>query len=200
MKVLIPAILLALLSAPCSAQPPTIIEQAQRSTIRIEVPNPTDEKQVFFCTGTIVGVIRAVTADHCVIPEHQVIFVNGVPGARVIKRQVDGEAYDGLILLEIPAGTGPIIKLAPQEPRVGDPVVTFGNVDRSGNRVALRRSVAGYGVGGGEKIMAIDGALVHGMSGGPVINERGELVGINQSVASGIGLATRLKEIREFLK
>ena len=194
-------LILALVPRPTFSQPPTIIEQTQRSTVKVETLYIGDEgEQVYFCTGTIVGIIRVLTADHCVPPNYRQIAVNGVLGARIVKRQVDGKAYDGLILLEVPAGLGPIIQVAKQEPKIGDYLVTLGNIDRIGTRVALRRSASGYGVDDANKILGLDGVLVRGMSGGPVINEAGELVGVNQSVVQGLGLTTRLKVIREFLK
>ena len=200
-KVLLLTLALILASTtPAFSQPPTIIERARLSTVKIEVPTGVGDEQVYFCTGVIVGIIRVVAADHCVPPDYHTILVNGVPGSKVVKRKVDRAAYDGLILLDVPSGLGPIIKIAPREPKVGDLVTTLGYVDTGGNYVALRRSVASYGIPPTDKIMALDGTLVKGMSGGPVINEQGELVGINQSVAGGLGLTTRLKAIREFLK
>ena len=46
----------------------------------------------------------------------------------------------------------------------------------------------------------VDGPLVPGMSGGPVVNLEGKVVGLNQSTSDAIGLACGTKEIKNFLE
>lgn len=192
------ALLLMGSAAPTSEQTPSVIEQAQQATVLIEIPAEGDT--AFFCTGVKVGIVRVLAARHCIPPETHEILINGSAHVRVVKQTDDKTVYDGLVLLEVPPQTAPILKLAEKEPKPGEGVVSIGYVDRVGTRVVLRRYVAGYGLEEANKVMAIDGTLIKGMSGGPVINERGELVGINQSVNGGIGLTTRLEAIKKFLK
>jgi hypothetical protein len=60
----------------------------------------------------------------------------------------------------------------------------------------LWRHLAGYADGQ----LILDGPVAPGMSGGPVLNEAGELVGINQAANPVLGMMCPIEEIREFLK
>lgn len=145
-----------------------------------------------FCTGVMIGIIRVLTSEHCVPPTGDGILVEALP-ARVVKKN------EFFALLDVnPLITKPNIKIAASKPKVGDPVTSIGLVDLIGTRLTLRRSTAGYAPT--IPMMFIDGPLVGGMSGGPVVNERGELVGINQASNNATGLVSTLDAIKDFLK
>lgn len=180
--------LLLLFASPTSSQPPTIIEKAHRSVVAVTAPTQND--QSIYCTGVQIGIIRVLTAEHCVPDNNDGVLINGSP-AKVIKK----DAW--LALLETPPAHS-IIELAPSNPPVGTDVATIGLVDSSGTRLTLKRGVAGFNIHGVG--MFIDGPLVQGMSGGPVVDDHGHLVGINQATNQWTGLVSTVKEIREFLK
>jgi S1-C subfamily serine protease len=93
--------------------------------------------------------------------------------------------------------------------RVGDPVVAIGNpfgLDRtvtSGIVSALQRQIIapnGYPI---DKVIQTDAAINKGNSGGPLLNARGEVIGVNSQIESesggnvGIGFAVPTNTVRE---
>ena len=94
-------------------------------------------------------------------------------------------------LLKIAATGLPVVALAPpQPPRVGDWVLAIGspfgfeNTVTAGVISATRRSLPGDGY---VPFIQTDVAINPGNSGGPLINMRGEVVGINAQIYSGTG-------------
>lgn len=140
-----------------------------------------------YCTGVQVSINTLLTSDHCA-PDGLEISVDGKP-TRVIKKEEDTFA-----LLQTEIGR-PIIKIAQKEPAFGEEVFSYGNAFNNRTHV-LSRMVSRVFDG----IIVLDGPLAPGMSGGPVINQNGELVGINQAANQIFGFATGVKEIRAFLK
>ncbi|MEO8718824.1 MAG: Do family serine endopeptidase [Burkholderiales bacterium] len=94
-------------------------------------------------------------------------------------------------VLKIDAGNLPVVSLAPsQPPRVGDWVLAIGspfgfeNTVTAGVISATRRSLPGDGL---VPFIQTDVAINPGNSGGPLINMRGEVVGINSQIYSRSG-------------
>jgi serine protease Do len=94
-------------------------------------------------------------------------------------------------VLKIDAGQLPVVALAPPgAPRVGDWVMAIGspfgfdNTVTAGVISATRRSLPGDGY---VPFIQTDVAINPGNSGGPLINMRGEVVGINSQIYSGTG-------------
>ncbi len=94
-------------------------------------------------------------------------------------------------VLKIEASNLPVVALAPpQPPRVGDWVMAIGspfgfeNTVTAGVISATRRSLPGDGF---VPFIQTDVAINPGNSGGPLINMRGEVVGINSQIYSGTG-------------
>ncbi|PTT91743.1 peptidase [Pelomonas sp. HMWF004] len=94
-------------------------------------------------------------------------------------------------LLRIDAANLPVMTLAPPEaPRVGDWVMAIGspfgfdNTVTAGVISATRRSLPGDGF---VPFLQTDVAINPGNSGGPLLNMRGEVVGINSQIYSGSG-------------
>ena len=94
-------------------------------------------------------------------------------------------------VLKVDADNLPTVTMAPpQSPRVGDWVLAIGspygfeNTVTAGVISANRRSLRG---GGFVPFIQTDVAINPGNSGGPLINMRGEVVGINSQIYSGTG-------------
>lgn len=143
----------------------------------------------FVCTGIVVGITRVLTAEHCV-SDKDTMYVDGKV-ARLVKKD---EAF-GLLDTGDPLSEKKVVKLAEDLPEQGAEVAAFGFA-YDGPLLRFTRNVAGYVEGD----MVLDGPLASGMSGGPILNTKGELVGLNQGTNEVLGLACGIKEIREFLK
>jgi serine protease Do len=125
------------------------------------------------------------------------------PG-RVLARD---EGFD-LALLEIPASGLRQLPLANDRIRVGMLVFAFGHPFGQRNTVTrgvvsgmLRAHIRGKGRGLSDSfpILRTDATLAPGNSGGPLVNARGELVGINAMIMGGDqSLAIPISTIREF--
>ncbi len=63
--------------------------------------------------------------------------------------------------------------------------------------MAYGRHIAGTSI---EGYLVLDGPITRGMSGGPVVNEQGEVVGINQATSPDRGYICPASELRTFLK
>ncbi|MBX5482901.1 MAG: trypsin-like peptidase domain-containing protein [Myxococcaceae bacterium] len=132
-----------------------------------------------------------------------------VRGARTVKvRRDDGEALSAMVIgadpptdlavLRVDARDLPTLPLAdPAQVRVGQLVVAIGHPFQLEGSVsvgvvsALNRSL-GTRAGLMEGLVQTDAAINPGNSGGPLLNARGEVVGINSIVlpyAQGIGFA-----------
>lgn len=151
-----------------------------RSIIRVTFLDDTQREHV--CTGFLVRPKQAITAAHCA-PADTDIYVDN-------ERAVVFNRNDKFVLVSAP--DKPVLKL--------------------GAPVKLQQSVTSYGYAWGEmytlqrnvsKVVddgfATDGPLAPGMSGGPTVNQAGNVVGINHGTNTVIGLVFSAAEMRVFL-
>lgn len=140
-----------------------------------------------------------VTNDH-VIEGALEIKVHLPSGETYAARVVGRDAVSDLAVVKIDADGLPAAKLANSEGlRVGDWVLTVGNaLSLKGGPTVTLGIVSGLGrtinTGRGEfyDLIQTDAAINDGNSGGPLVNLRGEVVGINQAIlrqARGVGFA-----------
>ena len=141
-----------------------------------------------------------VLTNHHVIDKADEVRVTLHEG-RVLKAKVLGaDPETDVAVLQIPAENLQALSLADSDKlRVGDFVVAIGNpfglrqTVTSGIVSALGRS--GLGIEGYESFIQTDASINPGNSGGPLVNLRGELVGINTAILApgggnvGIGFA-----------
>ena len=168
------------------------------------IPNtPQERVQQSLGSGVIVDASKGyvLTNNHVVAgaDDISVTIANG----RTVKAKVLGTDPDtDLAVLQIPVAGGPLtaLKLADSAKlRVGDFVVAIGEPFGLGQTVtsgivsALGRS--GLRGSGYQNFIQTDASINPGNSGGPLVNLRGELVGINSMIYSpsggnvGIGFA-----------
>ncbi len=159
-----------------------VVARTFESIVYVEAYNAEDEAHPYICTGFMVAPRRAITAAHC-LPEDVAFTIDGVD-AIVIQR----DAHFALVS----AGTKPALKLASQV-KLQENVTTFGFA--WGDMHVFHRSVSAFK--GGD--FATDGPLAPGMSGGPVVNQAGDVVGINQAANAVVGIICGAGEIRAFL-
>lgn len=156
-----------------------VVAEATPSILVIETNNTR-------CTGFAVGLTRVLTSEHCA-PDDADIWVQDIP-ARIAKRNKD------FVLLEVAAPTLRPLSLAKQVSQ-GEAVITLGYAQGQ-SLMVYGRLIAGLDHGS----LILDGPLTPGMSGGPVLNSAGDVVGLNQATLPDRGLACPIQEIRDFLK
>lgn len=160
-------------------------------------------------SGVIIDRSGLVLTNHHVVEGAEEIVV-GLPDGRVFEGRLVGTypAAD-LAVLRIDGDDLPVAELAPGEPlRVGQLVIAIGNpfgLDYSattGIISALGRELA---VDAGlvlTNLIQTDAAINPGNSGGPLLNLRGEVIGINTAVnaqAQGIGFAIPINTALEVM-
>jgi serine protease Do len=147
------------------------------------------------CTGFVVGIAYAITAAHCTPDDDGTqIYVEGRV-SRLLKKD------DRFALLSIEPGSRPILTLRKDRLKMGDAVASLGFA-MGGPLMTLQRHVASYcGCGfAANDHLIMDGLIIAGMSGGPVIDSDGKVVGLNQAGTPEVGIACPAEEIKEFLK
>jgi len=141
-----------------------------------------------------------VLTNHHVIDKADEIEVTLKDGRKLKAELVGSDPETDVALLRIPAERLTAVQVAnSDELRVGDFVVAIGNPFGLGQTVtsgivsALGRT--GLGIEGYENFIQTDASINPGNSGGPLVNLRGELVGINTAILApsggnvGIGFA-----------
>lgn len=152
-------------------------------------------------SGVIVDAKKGlVLTNHHVVAQADEIEVTLHEGRSLRATLVGSDSETDVAVLRIPAEDLTQVPLADSERlRVGDFVVAIGNPFglkqsvTSGIVSALGRS--GLGIEGYENFIQTDASINPGNSGGPLVNLRGELVGINTAILApgggniGIGFA-----------
>jgi S1-C subfamily serine protease len=175
------------------------VEALAQSTVYIETKGGS-------CTGFVINTVKRdkertktviMTAAHCDGPE---LYADQTPAEVVWK-----DTKKDLMLLEVNDLKKQALALAPADPVIGDIVASYGfgySLERPLFRVAHISDDSTYihegGVGG--PFFVIDAAFVGGMSGGPVVNQDGEVVMIVQRASDRVGLGIGAKTIRQKTK
>ena len=154
------------------------------------------------CTGFIINSERkrkaedvdlVLTADHCYGAD---IYADNEIAAAIWR---DGKS--DLMLLEIEDTGKPALQIADKDPKQGQEVASFGHgygLEKPMLRVAhvSNASIDVPDVEGGPFVM-IDAAYVNGQSGGPCINDKGEVISIVQQASNLVGIGIGAERIRD---
>ena len=152
-------------------------------------------------SGVIVNAREGlVLTNHHVVEKADEIEVTLKDGRKLKAELIGSDSETDVALLRVPAERLTAVPVADSdELRVGDFVVAIGNPFGLGQTVtsgivsALGRT--GLGIEGYENFIQTDASINPGNSGGPLVNLRGELVGINTAILApsggnvGIGFA-----------
>ena len=165
------------------------------------IPGPIERKTQSLGSGVIVDAGRGLVLTNNHVIENAVqITVTLRDGRQMEAELIGSDPETDIAVIRIPAEDLTAIKPANSDNlRVGDFVVAIGNPFGLGQTVtsgivsALSRS--GLGIEGYEDFIQTDASINPGNSGGPLVNLRGELIGINTAIFSqsggniGIGFA-----------
>ncbi len=184
-KFLLPFLLTGWLTAACCTLP---FHSTKPSTLMsLVVVTTTIEDHPSLCTGFVVSVVDVLTARHCVAEDTDVLIDGQI--AHVFK------VSPMLALLRSVKPIGrPILSIRATALNANDGYLTFGF--GMGKLTIMQRNLLLQDEGGN---IYLDGPLIPGMSGGPVVDAAGDVVGINQMTNGVLGLASGPEEIRAFL-
>lgn len=165
----------------------TLAQEAWRSIVQVSFQD--EEKKTHICAGFVVDASRGyvLTAAHCAPPTAEELLVEGEPTTRVAENEV-------FALLTIDPMSKPPLEVRKDPTRLGEEVLSLGfGYER---QMVLRRVISSIREGD----YLLDGVLVPGMSGGPVVDQEGRVVGLNQASNASVGVICGEKEILEFLR
>lgn len=168
-KAVCAVVLAILLVVPTSAQSTFPIERIARGVVQLYMPEIEGG-----CSAAALGDSYFVTAAHCSLAGYEMTIFS-----KQVQVIVADEEADISVVRTVGAVHVPVFKLGP-EPKRGDPVLTLGFI---GKRPALSFfpglvNDLSEPIWYGRTLVA--GVSGPGMSGGAVINTKGELVGIHQ--------------------
>lgn len=176
----------------------------------------TEKKEIGGGTGFIVDQDGYIVTNKHVVQdtdaEYTVIMNDGKKiEAKVLAR----DPYQDLAILKVDANKLPVVELGDSDSlKIGQTVIAIGNsLGEFRNTVSkgiisgLKRDVnAGDGNGQSEllsEVIQTDAAINPGNSGGPLLNIKGQVVGINVAMAEGaenIGFAVPVNQVKEILQ
>jgi S1-C subfamily serine protease len=163
-------------------------------------------------SGFVVDKDGFIVTNYHVIEGASEVEVNFSGDDRVPAKVVGSDPSTDLAVLQIDAQASALTPLPlgnSDAVRVGDAVVAIGNpfgLERSvtaGIVSALQRDITapnGYAI---DKVIQTDAPINHGNSGGPLLNARGEVIGVNSQIESetggsvGIGFAVPVNTVKE---
>ena len=171
----------------------TIAALVQQSTVYVESVDGS-------CTGFVSDAERdlVVTAAHC---DGEKLYVDQVPATVVAK----DSKHDLLVLFVKDIGDDrPALRLAKRNPEVGETVASLGHGYGYERPMFLIAHVADDdtyipedGIGG--PLIVVDAAFVPGQSGGPVVNQVGEVVMIVQMSNDRVALGRGAEDIKKHI-
>jgi serine protease DegQ len=158
-----------------------------------QIPEALDNEDNSLGSGVIIDANKGLLlTNHHVIHRAREIKITLKDGRRLQAELLGSDPETDIALLRIPAKNLSALPLGnAEELRVGDFVVAIGNpfglshTVTSGIVSALGRS--GLGIEGYENFIQTDASINPGNSGGPLVNLRGELVGLNTAILAPNG-------------
>ena len=142
-------------------------------------------------SGFVINADGYVLTNHHVVDGASDIRVKFADGREIPGKVVGGDAKTDLALLKVEATGLPVIPLGDSAKlEVGEPVMAVGNpfgleqTVTTGIVSAMSRAI---GAGPYDDFIQTDASINPGNSGGPLINARGEVIGVNTAIASGNG-------------
>jgi tetratricopeptide (TPR) repeat protein len=158
---------------------PELVRRVKPSAVAIETFSGKGET-LSRGSGFFVAADKIITNRHVIAKAErvQIRLVNGKMFNAKGVLAVDGEGDLALLQVEVPAEMAQALPVDRATPREGESVVVIGNPyglegSVSNGIVSAVREISGYG-----KIIQITASISPGSSGSPVVNMRGEVVGV----------------------
>ena len=155
---------------------------------------PEQQQQQSLGSGFVVDKAGHVVTNYHVVQGARKIRVSFSNGASMKATVVGTDPSSDLAVLKIDASSRALTPLPlgdSDAAKVGDPVVAIGNpfgLDRTvtaGIVSAIQRAITapnGYTI---DHVIQTDAAINHGNSGGPLLNGRGDVIGVNSQIETG---------------
>ena len=172
---------------------------------------PSSHREGGLGSGVIVSPDGYILTNNHVVDGATDVEVT-LPDRREFKAKVIGtDAKTDIAVIKIEAGNLPAITVGDSSKlQIGDQVLAIGNPFGVGQTVTMgivsATGRAGLGIEDYEDFIQTDAAINPGNSGGALVNDRGELVGINTAILSGnsggnqgIGFAVPVSLAREVM-
>ena len=155
---------------------------------------PSQQQQQSLGSGFVIDKTGHIVTNYHVVQGAKKINVSFSNGASTKATVVGVDPSSDLAVLKVDASSRALTPLQlgnSDAMRVGDPVVAIGNpfgLDRTvtaGIVSAIQRAITapnGYTI---DHVIQTDAAINHGNSGGPLLNGRGEVIGVNSQIETG---------------
>jgi S1-C subfamily serine protease len=155
---------------------------------------PQRQRQEVLGSGFVVDKAGHIVTNYHVVDGAEGVRVSFSNGSSMKATVVGSDPSSDLAVLKIDASSRALTPLPlgdSDEMKVGDPVVAIGNpfgLDRTvtaGIVSAIQRAIPapnGYTI---DHVIQTDAAINHGNSGGPLLNGRGEVIGVNSQIETG---------------
>ena len=155
---------------------------------------PQQQQQKSLGSGFVIDKAGHIVTNYHVVQGAKQISVSFSNGGTMKVTLVGSDPSSDLAVLKIDASSRALTPLALGDSdamNVGDPVVAIGNpfgLDRTvtaGIVSAIQRAITapnGYTI---DHVIQTDAAINHGNSGGPLLDGRGEVIGVNSQIETG---------------
>jgi S1-C subfamily serine protease len=155
---------------------------------------PQQERQQSLGSGFVVDKAGHIVTNYHVVDGAKQVRASFSNGGSMKATIVGTDPSSDLAVLKIDASSRALTPLPLGDSdhiKVGDPVVAIGNpfgLDRTvtaGIVSAIQRAITapnGYTI---DHVIQTDAAINHGNSGGPLLNGRGEVIGVNSQIETG---------------
>jgi S1-C subfamily serine protease len=174
---------------------------------------PQTETQQALGSGFVIDKAGHIVTNYHVVQGASRVEVSFSNDERLPARVIGRDPSTDLAVLDVKAparALTPLVLGNSDAVQVGDAVVAIGNPlgeDRSitaGIVSALQRSITAPNGAAIDHVIQTDAALNHGNSGGPLLNARGEVIGVNSQIQTdggdgniGIGFAIPINTVKD---
>lgn len=171
-----------------------IAEQLRKSIFFLEAVDQAGNRSGS-CTGFSIHAEKKyiLTAAHC---DGHKIRIDGTQSLVMFK----DERKDLLVLKALGLEIGPGLVMAKENPKLGEQVASYGygfGLEKPMFRIAHVSQVDSQIEELSGPFFMIDAPYIPGQSGGPVVNEKGELVSIVQRGTNGLGIGVGVETIKD---